>query len=191
MAMLDQSASPRGPREHLAQLSSTVRRQCEDMKNILLAIVVLQSIGWASLVAQGSDSTRPYVQKSFLILRSTTNYAEARQVAEKASNVLEIPLDLRGLLNRDSGGLTLNKGECSEAGWGYPCYVARGRDDDGAYISIEYSTAYEGFTKGLYIVVGASGNPDSAFLKRWGSESKKKYPDSYIKHTEVYVGCIH
>ena len=48
---------------------------------------------------------------------------------------------------------------CEENGWDYPCYVARGRYDDGAYLSVEPSAAYDGLKAGYFVVIAASGYP--------------------------------
>ena len=76
-----------------------------------------------------------------LIVRSTADYPEALRYAKKASATLRLKLDLRGLGPHDGIGLTSSQEDCEPSG-GFPCYYPRGRLDDGAYVSIEYSSAF-------------------------------------------------
>ena len=81
--------------------------------------------------------------------------------------------------------------ECEESAFDYPCYVARGRDDDGLYVSVEYSTAYTGFKPGLYIVIVASDSKAGSIAKDAAKTAKKVFPDAYTRRTGVYLGCMH
>jgi hypothetical protein len=138
--------------------------------------------------AQDDNTSRPYVKTGFVIIQSTKNYASAKTTAVAASKRLNSKLDLRGLKPNKKNGLTFSAADCENEG-GYPCYIARGRYDAGKYVSIEWSDAYEGFAKGYYIVIVASGSKadtDAALAK-----AKKIYKDAYNKATEVYVGCMH
>ena len=77
---------------------------------------------------------------------------------------------------------------------GYPdstCYVARGRFDDGEYISIEYSSAYEAFAAGYYVVLAASGFKGNGAIHATLDRVRLKYPDAYIKTSRVYLCCFH
>ncbi len=129
----------------------------------------------------------PYVTTPFLILKSTKNYPEALTLANDAAQKLQVKLDLRDLTPNDEVGLTFPSHVCEENGWRYPCYVARGRYDNGVYVSIEYSTPYQGFSKGYYIVIAASGNKE---VKKTIKRAKANYPDAYSKSTKVYIGCM-
>ncbi|MES1224662.1 MAG: hypothetical protein ABUT20_54725, partial [Bacteroidota bacterium] len=97
-------------------------------------------------------------------------------------------LDLRDLKPNKESGLTYAKKDCENEG-GYPCYISRGRYDSGDYISIEWSDAFDGFAKGYYIVIVASGskNETEPALKK----AKQFYKDAYAKQCDVYVGCMH
>lgn len=111
-----------------------------------------------------------------------------------------IKLDLRGLIpSKDKFiGLSLPADTCakySEEEFGVkddsPCYLARGRWDDGIYISIEYSTAYKEFREGYFIVVvGSSGEKDPPLMAAL-EKVKTKYSDAYIKISKVYMCCMH
>lgn len=135
-----------------------------------------------------AQADRPYINKAFVIVQSTKNYAAAKQTAEKAAKQLHRQLDLRELKPNRESGLTFADSVCETEG-GYPCYIARGRYDDGDYVSIEWSNAFDKFAKGFYIVVVYSGNKEEAagILPR----VKKIFKDAYYKQAEVYVGCMH
>ena len=130
------------------------------------------------------------VEKDFVIVRSTPTYEEARRTASQAARRLQVPLNLRRL-SPHSGGLTFAKKDCEESAFDYPCYVARGRGDDGFYVSIEYSTAYAGFRPGLYIVIVASDAKGGPISRRAVKTVRKMFSDAYIRSTGVYMGCIH
>jgi hypothetical protein len=146
-----------------------------------------------SLVTHAQEDTAalPYAQKRVVIVLSTKSYDLALKRAKEASAKLTSKLDLRGLGKHKKTGLTWKKAVCETDWYGYPCYVARGRYDDGNYVSIEYSSAYEGFAEGYYIVVVSSGDKDSLDVKNALSKAKKIYPDAYAKVTQVYMGCMH
>ena len=131
----------------------------------------------------------PNVKKYFLIALSTKSYKEAKSFANKLSNQSSIVLNLRGLKVNNKIALTYSKQECV-SDWGeYPCYIARGRYDDGIYISIERSDAYSGFKAGYYIVVVASG--ERSISKSALKTIKPIVSDAYIKSSKVYMGCMH
>lgn len=149
----------------------------------LLWVVTIQMLwGMEDTIAEQS------VSKSFLIVKSTKSYSEAKAFAEVLAKKSGLKLDLRGLEYKKEIMLSHPRAECRENGFGYPCYVARGRYDDGVYLSVESSEAYEGFAKGYYIVIAASmENVALDLVKRM----KQYVPDAYVKRTSVYMGCIH
>jgi hypothetical protein len=130
------------------------------------------------------------VEKDFVIVKSTSKYEEARKTASEAARRLQVPLNLRGL-SPYSHGLTFSKKDCEESAFDYPCYVARGRGDDGFYVSIEYSSVYEGFKPGLYVVIVASDAKGGLVSKQAARSAKKVFSDAYIRKTGVYMGCMH
>ena len=69
--------------------------------------------------------------------------------------------------------------------------MPRGRWDDGAYVSIERSDAYEGLAAGLYIVVVASGDEGSAFIDRAVADVRARFSNMMVRSVPVYVGCMH
>ena len=81
-----------------------------------------------------------FESRSFLIAKSTTSYEEAKKFSKEISKALNIRIDYRGLSFHKTEFLSFSKKVCEES-WGkgsYPCFVPRGRFDDGKYISIEH-----------------------------------------------------
>ena len=152
----------------------------------------------AALVAVSSaapdrapDRDPDVVRKSFVILKATPSYAEARSFAAAAAEQLAIKLDLRDLAPDAAVGLTFPRESCEDEFGAYPCYVPRGRFDDGVYISVEHSSSYEGFEEGLYVVMLASGSPRDRTVAAALRRAKSQYPDVVVKIALVYLGCIH
>ena len=156
------------------------------MRNLLTLLLLTTTY---SLSAQTEDEMM--VKKSFLILQSTKSYPDALKTARGAASSLAYRLDLRGLKPNIREGLTFSRPECDSNGWEYPCYVPRGRYDDGAYISIERSDAYNGFSKGYYIVIAASGEPAGKEVKGAFVKARPLYRQAYLKTAKVYMGCMH
>jgi hypothetical protein len=158
----------------------------------VIAALLLGLIGLPSGVTAAEPEPDPWIRVGFLIVRSTSDYAEARRVAERASSQLELPLDLRGLVYEPPHGLTWPREQCEKDPlYPYPCYVARGRFDPGVYLSVERSDAYATFTRGLFIVIAASGEPGSPELTSALARVREAYPDAYVKQERVYHGCMH
>jgi hypothetical protein len=158
------------------------------MKKIILLLTLILSLQQSQAQDNQPDPI-PYVNTHFCIILSTKSYAAAKKVAIEASKKYKMKLDYRDLTPHKKLGLTLSKKDCEAEGWDYPAYVARGRYDSGEFVSIEYSNAYDGFAKGYYIVIVASG--DAPECKATLQKVKSTYKTAYIKQTEVYVGCMH
>jgi len=157
----------------------------KSIKHLFFVLCYL-SICSSMVLASGFESS-PNITKSFLVAKSTKSYNEAKKFAKALSLKSGIKIDLRGLLFNADIGLTESKKECIDNGFEYPCYTPRGRYDDGAYISIEYSSAYERFSKGYYVVMVNSGEISKRFLEK----IKTYVPDAYVKKSSVYMGCMH
>ncbi len=153
---------------------------------LLLSILFVCLIA-KPILAQVTEP-EPYIKKSFCIILSTKSYTEADKVAQQAAKKLNVKLDYRNLEPNKKIGLTLPK-DTEDPEASYPFYYARGRFDNGNYISIEYSNAYVGFAKGYYIVIASSG--DIAAVKKDAIAARKYYKQAYVKNTKVYVGCMH
>lgn len=150
-------------------------------------ITLIAAIFFISNICMAQDE-KPFVTKSFVIVQSTKKYNEAKATAKKAALQLALPVDLRGLKPNKETGLTYADSVCADEG-GYPCYIARGRYDDGNFVSIEWSNAISGFAKGYYVViVGAGAKEETALLLK---KAKKVFKDAYVKQAEVYIGCMH
>jgi len=124
-------------------------------------------------------------------MKSTANYHEALDMATQASKRLRQPMKLRDLSPTSQGGLSFPKAVCEENGWDAPCYVARGRYDDGAYVSIEPTSGYPEFKPILYIVIVVSGPKGGALTKNTKRKARKIFHDAYARVAGVYMGCIH
>jgi len=137
-----------------------------------------------------SSMTKDY---SYVIVMSTKSYDDALKRAEEASKELEYTLNLRDLHPNTETGLALPVETCeSICGGGvveYPCYLPRIDWTDTKYVSVEYSDGYEGFTKGYYIVIVASGAKNHPEVKEALNEAKSLYSDAYIKTCGVFMGC--
>lgn len=151
--------------------------------NKLLFLFFAIIISYNSAHSQEYD---PYVSTGFLIILSTKNYEGALKLAKEACTNLSLDFNSRGLYA--DAELGLNSDEICGCGETHG-YIARGRSDDGNYISIEYTDAYETFSDGYYIVVVASGKRSE--LKPTLKKVKQHYKDAYIKNSDVYIGCMH
>ena len=131
------------------------------------------------------------VDKQLVIISSTKDYATAKKIAQEASKKMKVNLSIDWLKPNKKTGLTFSETNCEE--YGYPCYIARGEGyaDTTRLITIEYSTAYEGFAKGYYIVVAGVGPPESPSVKSILTLARKYYKDAYVKTTKVWYGCMH
>ena len=154
------------------------------MKQFLLLIVITSCF----ISAKAQEEAQPFVNVNFVIIQSTKSYDSAKATAKLAAEKLAYKLDLRELSPHKKNGLTFSKKACENEG-GYPCYIARGRYDAGKYVSIEWSNAINGFAKGYYIVVVASG--DTIIAKSALRRARSVFKDAYSKSAEVYIGCMH
>ena len=144
-----------------------------------------------SVFLQAQENDSMYMEQDFLILLSTKSYTSALTTAKQASASMNIDLKLRELAENKESGLSFSKEVCEEEGIEYPAYYARGRWDDGVYISIEYSNAYSGFAEGYYIVIAASGSKKDDKIQSAYQKLRSKYTDTYFKRSKVYLGCMH
>jgi hypothetical protein len=139
--------------------------------------------------AECDADRKPYIDKEFVIIKSSPSFKEATESAAKAASALSVGLNLRGLSPNLRSGLTFSRHECTRSGRAYPCYEPRGCWDD-TYVSVEWSSAYELFKKGLYVVMIASDEPGSSRTRHMLEAARRVYPDAYAKRAKVYVGCM-
>lgn len=131
------------------------------------------------------------IDKQIVIISSSKDYPTAKKMALDASRKLHIELSIDWLKPHKKTGLTFSEANCEE--YGYPCYIARGEGyaDTSRLITIEYSSAYQGFAKGYYIVVAGVGPPHSPSVKSILRLARTHYKDAYAKTTKVWYGCMH
>lgn len=157
------------------------------VENLAVASNEYEDVDW---LAYEQSMTKDY---SFVIVLSTKSYESALRRAKDASKKLGYPLDLRDLHPNPETGLALPKEVCEGICGGgvvdYPCYLPRNDWGSTKYVSIEYSDGYEGFTKGYYIVLIASGERGDPEVKAAVNEARKYYKDAYAKTCGVYMGC--
>jgi len=144
----------------------------------------------AAETAPVGENPDEWADVSFVIVTSTPKYEDALEAARKVAKGMGVKLDLRGLSPSAVTGLTSTPKVCEQNEWSYPCYVARGRYDEGTYVSIEHSSAYVGFAKDLYVVIVASGL-DGETSKQALQSAQRVFPDTYEKTAKVFLGCIH
>jgi hypothetical protein len=162
------------------------------MKKALVALVMItgffQTICGESVRAQEIDN---WTIKSFVVVKMNKQYEDAKRDAIEASRQLKLRIDLRGLSYNAEEGLSLSEAECDSNGWSYPTNYPRGRFDDGNYVSIEWSNAFDHLTKGNYIVVVSSGEKKKPSLRNMLDKSLKFFPGAFIANSKVYMGCVH
>lgn len=149
------------------------------MKFLLLLLITITCL--STHISHGQTK-----KTSFLIIQSTKAYNPALKTAQLACNKLGLTLDLKGNYKDEKNGLT--NSEICGCGESHG-YLSRGRYDDGHYISIEYSSAYDEFNKGYYIVVVSSG--DRKKVESILEKVQMHFKDAYIKNADIYMGCMH
>src|SRR6187402_739190 len=112
----------------------------------ILKYTCLLTLAFGRLISQ--DSQEMYTDKWFLIISSTKSldkaYTTAKTASEKTNLIFKdskLKVDTSGFAN-----VTFPVDSCELFGFEYPCYVPRGRGDDGSYLTIESSNGFQGFT---------------------------------------------
>ena len=157
------------------------------MRKISILLFIFFSV--SQLFAQETDEAT--VKKGYIIVSAGKNYEAIKKQAKTVADKLGYELNLRDLEYHKTEGLSFSQVVCQEENMEYPFYIARGRWDDGEYVSVEYTNAYEGFTPGYYIIMVSSHDKGAAELKTALQHVKKSYKTAYIKYADVYMGCIH
>lgn len=128
------------------------------------------------------------------ILTAQKSFAEAKKDAEKIAKESGLPFSMEGRVYDKKAGLIYPRNYEDEVFAGQ--YVARRynetsiKNKDTAYLSIERSDGYDGFTPGYYIVVAGvyeSAKDAQAQAKRFSPWA----PTAYAKKTKIYMGCMH
>jgi hypothetical protein len=130
-------------------------------------------------------------EKDFVVLPAIASYAEARRVAGTAARRLGLKLDLRRASPDGHGGLTFSPADCEANDWEHPCYVTRGRYDDGAYVSIDEARRFfEGEEEGYLVILG-SGPKNDPSVRAVAEKARALFPSAELRTDDVWQGCIH
>jgi hypothetical protein len=129
-----------------------------------------------------------------VILSVYKNFHQAKADAGRIAKASGVPFSMNGMIY-DKKGLRFPDNYEDEVFAG--TYVARrfnGTEVNGnaveQNISIEKSDDYQGFASGYYIVVGCiAESADEG--KAQAAKYKKHAPGTYVKKTELYLGCMH
>ena len=138
--------------------------------------------GWF-LLNSGASFGQEY---DYLVIHSTKRYISARLVAEQAAKLLELPIDLRGLKENPVIGLSLPREACilPDGQINYPSYPLRSSKNSGIYISVEYSSAYLGWTPGYYLVVIANAPKNDKDIELLKEKARVYYSDADFRLVE-------
>lgn len=150
----------------------------------VLLFAVFLPVAGGSAAAQDLEPPEDFLpkeEKAFAIVASTPDYEEAVRSGAQAAQEFDWTVDRRGLFEDRAIGRTWAREECEENSWDFPCYVPRGRFDDGVWVSIEYSSAYEGFSPGLYIVVAASGAITDPDIPATLARVRERFPGAFVR----------
>lgn len=157
------------------------------MKQVVALVLLLFCLP----LALRAQEDVPLIRKSFIVITATRSYSEALKNAKSAVAKLGYPLDLRGLHPNKQIGLTLTRADADSNGWEYPVNYPRGRYDDGKYISIEYSSGYDGWKPNRYLVMVWSGNALDPERKKILNDVKKIFTSVELRSANIYIGCMH
>jgi hypothetical protein len=135
--------------------------------------------------------SKEMVEKDFVVLPAIASYAEARRVAGAAARRLGLKLDLRRARPDGHGGLTFSPADCKANDWEHPCYVARGRDDDGAYVSVDVADRFFDAEEQGYLVILASGPKNDPSTRAVAEKARPLFPSAELRTDDVWQGCIH
>ena len=130
-------------------------------------------------------------EKDFVVLPTIASYAEARRLAGAAARRLGLKLDLRRARSNGHGGLTFSPADCKANDWEYPCYVARGRYDDGAYVSIDEAGRFFEAEEQGYLVILGSGPKNDPSTRGVAEKARALFPSAELRTDDVWQGCIH
>ncbi len=157
------------------------------MKTYFLLIIFLLS----TITVYAQEESESIVSKGFVLVAAGKNYEAIKKQASEVAKKINYKLNLRDLEYNKDEGLSFSKDICAEQGMEYPTYIPRGYWDAGEYVSIEYSSAYEGFTPGYYLIIVSSHDKGSPELKTALQHVKKFYKSAYIKYTDMEMGYLH
>lgn len=144
---------------------------------------------FALLLVQFSFAQNNYesfIDQSFLIIASSTDFDSAQKTAQIAKRKLGLDYPPSIYYPDKSEGFKTDEAcGCGEIHGYFP----RGGYDNGNYVSIEFSSGYEGFAEGYYIVIVSNGEKE--LVQKELPNVKKHFTQAYIKNSEIYIGCRH
>jgi hypothetical protein len=165
---------------------------------LALSVLVLMLLSWTHSIAaletvhtEHYDSDPEVEPVDFLMLAVTDDYGAAYTMALEVATRLDLRLDLRELIYDVTHGLTWSPEQCDEETWEYPCYIARGRFDDGVYVSVEPADVYDYGMSGQYVVIAASGDQHEEGFRTALNHAQRLYPEATVHTVPVFMGCVH
>lgn len=134
----------------------------------------------------------PYSRMGILILGSHRSYEDALRAARAFSARSGQPYWSRGLVHDKERGLIWpdDTDDVSAGRYSPRRDDACVKNDPKPCITVERSEGYEGFTPGLYIVVGGVLGHGDQRAERLAA-ARKIVAGAYVKQTTIYLGCMH
>ena len=131
------------------------------------------------------------VEKDFVVLPAIASYTEAHLVARTAARRLGLKLDLRRARPDGYGRLTFPPADCKANDWVYPCFVSRGRQDDGTYVSVDVADRFFDAEARGYLVILGSGPKDDPSTRALAEKARSLFPLAELRTDDVWQGRIH
>ena len=131
------------------------------------------------------------VEKDFVVLPAIASYTEAHRIARTAARRLGLKLDLRRARPDGYGRLTFPLADCQANDWAYPCFVSRGREDDGTYVSVDVAERFFDAEARGYLVILGSGPKGDPSTRALAEKARSLFPLAELRTDEVWRGCIH
>ena len=131
------------------------------------------------------------VEKDFVVLPAITSYTEAHLVARTAARRLGLKLDLRRARPDGYGRLTFSPADCKANARAYPCFVSRGRQDDGSYVSVDVADRFFDAEARGYLVILGSGPKDDPSTRALAEKARSLFPLAELRTDDVWQGRVH
>ncbi len=158
------------------------------MKKIILVFLLFLSY---PVLAQEGEALEP---RDVIVLGSFSDYQTAKNKAVEIAGKTGVLYSDRGLVWDEKRGLIFPDNFIDPAFAG-DYYGRRSQFDCNKEaidcVSVEKSDFYEGFTPGLYVLVGGVMVKKAPETKKLIKKFKKIVPDVYVKQTTIYMGCLH
>jgi hypothetical protein len=146
----------------------------------------------ADPVGTDADATR-YLQEGMVVkyvLVAGTFRSYPGAVSDTQALARRVGLEYRRKTTQiEDGSPTYSRTECEANGWAYPCYVARGRYDDGTYFSVEPSSSYHEMQPGYFVALAASGTLNDVLQAQ--RRLSDQHVASLVRRVRVWMGFIH